>query len=187
MIPTAEQEKIDANEKSTSEAALGMQVEIPYVAASKRKKAEMVEDSIVVVGQARQKKRKRPKISKDTAGAGAEGSIEGSATKKSKSGKSQESSGEDVQEPFDFSAVPNILDNNPDSEETKRRRQRKQKKGMIFSSFRPSAVASSDILLQVHLSTGISLRRLKLIANSRVVISPIRSNSQRRAVVCDLV
>lgn len=116
---------------TTTDTMSGMQVEIPYVPASQRTRTEAVEDSIVVVGQARQKKRKRTKVATDTVEVAP--SAEGSATKKARSSRDKELTGhEDGKgavsglEPFDFSAVPNILDDNPNIEDGKKK-QRKTK------------------------------------------------------------
>ncbi|KAG5642308.1 hypothetical protein DXG03_003028 [Asterophora parasitica] len=113
-------------------AESGMQVEIPFVPAAQRKTtAQTVDDSIVVVGQARQKKRKRTKSTPDGAvSASAEGLSQKSKPQHEGSG-SKDEPGEP--EPFDFSAVPNILDDNPHTEETKqKKRQKKQKRGGEF-------------------------------------------------------
>ncbi|KAF8959127.1 hypothetical protein BDZ97DRAFT_1906257 [Flammula alnicola] len=103
--------------------ATGMQVEIPYVPASQRptKRVEEERDTIVVVGQARQKrKRKEAKGSPATE----------DGTNSSKPSVKKEGNASD--EPFDFSAIPNILDDNPDTEDRKKKRQRKQNKGGVF-------------------------------------------------------
>lgn len=111
----------------------GMQVEIPYVPASQRHSVRTAEetDTIVVVGQARQKKRKRTKAVVSTTDA--TGS-EHAATEKPQN--SQAKQDDDVETPFDFNAVPNILDDNPDTEDRKKKRQRKQaaKRGAFFIS-----------------------------------------------------
>ncbi|KAF5374147.1 hypothetical protein D9615_008827 [Tricholomella constricta] len=109
----------------------GMQVEIPFVPASQRKATQAVEDSIVVVGQAKQKKRKRAKPAPDgAASTSAEGSSQKNKPQNEDAGSRDESEGH---EPFDFAAVPNILDDNPNTEDMKqKKRQKKQKSGGVF-------------------------------------------------------
>jgi exosome complex exonuclease RRP6 len=128
---------------SPQETVLGMEVEIPYIPASQRKVTQVVDDSIVVVGQARQKKRKRAKI---TPG-GIEPSVSAEASKLKEAGErgvvaNNESTSNE--EPFDFSAVPNILDDNPNLEDTKKKR--KQKKQKTSRWFR-SDIAISPVLM----------------------------------------
>ena len=99
---------------------LSAQVEIPFVPASQRldtkhkNTEDSVKDSIVVVG-AQRKKRKRVKG-------------EGAATKPK----------EDVDE-FDYSTVPNILDDGSDHEEetVDKKRKRKHREGEHISSSAP--------------------------------------------------
>lgn len=108
-----------------------MEVEIPFIPASQRPVKEE-QDNIVIVGQARQK-RKRPKASVGTDGVeDASGSAEGKV-KKTKVKKESEAKDED-REVFDFSAIPNILDDNPNvgDEDKKKKRDRKEKKGGVF-------------------------------------------------------
>lgn len=111
-----------------------MQVEIPYIPASQRHPAHTIEDSIVVVGQARQKKRKRTKVAPDGPAAlpSAESSNVGGTPQQQQNAGSNDDPPTEESVPFDFSAVPNILDDNPNSEETKKKRQRKQKHGMCI-------------------------------------------------------
>ena len=117
-----------------------MDVEIPFIPAPQRKKEVLNEeqDTIVVVGQARQK-RKRPKASPD--GVEATSGSAGERIKKTKVKSEVEAKDEDG-ETFDFSAVPNILDDNPnlDDEKKKKKRERKVKKGesFFFSFFYPT-------------------------------------------------
>ncbi|KAG6819666.1 hypothetical protein H0H93_009746 [Arthromyces matolae] len=111
----------------------GMQVEIPFIPASQRKAVQpIVDDSIVTVGQARQRKRKRTKPPAD-------GLIPTTSAEKSNSEEvepqnaTKDSTAVNDQEPFDFATVPNILDDNPDVEDTKqKKRQKKQKSGGNF-------------------------------------------------------
>ena len=108
-----------------------MDVEILFIPAPQRsiEVASEERDTIVVVGQARQK-RKRPKASHDGA--------EAASGKKTKVANGVEAKDED-REAFDFSAVPNILDDNPnmgDATKTKKKRERKEKKGeRLYSPF----------------------------------------------------
>ena len=103
----------------------GMQVEVPFIAASQRKVVQIAEDdSIVVVGQARQRKRKRSKLPTDVL-----------AETASPKDKHKETGGDSNEhEPFDFQAVPNILDDNPNVEDTKKKKQKKQRSGKISRS-----------------------------------------------------
>ena len=115
----------------------GMQVEIPYVAASQRPTKQVKDeerDTIVVVGQARQK-RKRVKAQphrrqEDDAGRPNEPASDAVPSSSALPTKKEEA------EPFDFSAVPNILDDIPDLQDSNRKkRQKKQNKGLSFPSF----------------------------------------------------
>ena len=104
-----------------------MEVEIPFIPASQRTVKELNEeqDTIVVVGQARQK-RKRPKASISPDGVEA---ASGKKVKKTKVKNEIEAKGD--QEAFDFSAIPNILDDNPnvaDENKKKKKREKKDKK-----------------------------------------------------------
>jgi exosome complex exonuclease RRP6 len=113
---------------------LGMAVEIPFVPASQRKVTQVIEDSIVVVGQARQKKRKRTKTPMEDADPSRSvDSLNGKKTRQEQgSGTPKDEVPSDGGKTFDFSVVPNILDNNPDLVESpvKKKKQRKQKNGM---------------------------------------------------------
>ena len=109
-----------------------MDVEIPFIPAPQRSIEVLNEeqDTIVVVGQARQK-RKRPKTSPDGVDASA-----GERIKKTKVKNGVEAKDEDG-EAFDFSAVPNILDDNPnlgDEKKNKKKRDKRDKKGERFYS-----------------------------------------------------
>jgi exosome complex exonuclease RRP6 len=93
-------------------SASGMQDENPYLPESQRKTTKILNDSIVVVGHAKQRKRKRAKTAVNTESRPlAEGSLQ--------------EMGEP--EPFDFSAVPNILDDIPNAEDSLLRKKKKQK------------------------------------------------------------
>jgi exosome complex exonuclease RRP6 len=112
-------------------SAHGMQVEVPYVPTAQRttkQVVEVVDDSIVVVGQARQKKRKRPKTDSGVGGdAGDEAAEDPASLKKTK--KQEKRDAQDGEEAFDFSAVPNILDDVPNSEDMRVKKKKKQKQG----------------------------------------------------------
>jgi exosome complex exonuclease RRP6 len=109
-----------------------MEVEIPFIPAPQRSINVLNEeqDTIVVVGQARQK-RKRPKASPE--GVEAAGAA-GERIKKPKVKNGGEA--RDGGEAFDFSAVPNILDDNPnmDDGKKKKKREKREKKGERFYS-----------------------------------------------------
>ena len=109
-----------------------MDVEIPFIPAAQRSREVVNEeqDTIVVVGQARQK-RKRPKAIPD--GADATSGSAGERIKKAKVKSGVEAKDEDG-EAFDFSTVPNILDDNPNlgGATKKKKRERKEKKGDRF-------------------------------------------------------
>jgi exosome complex exonuclease RRP6 len=85
---------------------------------------------LVVVGQARQK-RKRPKAGVGGVdGAEAASGSTGGKMKKTKVKKETEAKDED-REAFDFSTIPNILDDNPNVEDgnAKKKKRKKEKKG----------------------------------------------------------
>ncbi|KAL0960894.1 hypothetical protein HGRIS_005903 [Hohenbuehelia grisea] len=109
----------------------GMQVEVPFVPLAQRKKpaSDPVEDTIVVVGQARQKKRKRTKAA-DGAGEDA-GSAKAATAGKASGDKAAVDEAEAT--PFDFDAVPNILDDRPTQDDAKPRKRKKQAKGPAFT------------------------------------------------------
>ena len=101
-----------------------MEVEIPIIPAPQRSpiqvsSEEQEQDTIVVVGQARQK-RERPKASPN--------GVEATSGKKTKVASGVEAKDDEVGESFDFSAVPNILDDNPNLGDEKKKRERKVKK-----------------------------------------------------------
>ncbi|KAJ7050877.1 ribonuclease H-like domain-containing protein [Mycena amicta] len=106
--------------------AQGMQIEIPYVPAWQRSTkpvAEVVDDSIVVVGQPRSKKRKRAK------GEDAEGSRAPNKLSPSKGDDSPPPKGdEEDAEAFDFASVPNVLDDGPNEDGARAKKKRKGKK-----------------------------------------------------------
>ncbi|KAF8895358.1 hypothetical protein BD779DRAFT_721231 [Infundibulicybe gibba] len=122
------------------------QVEIPYVPASQRGSARAnVEDTIIVVGQARQKKRKRVKDTPNPLEPAA--SADGPQPQKEEKVALTEGDTE-TQNPFDFSSVPNILDNDSHITEVKKKRQKKQKNskgGMFYGDFRAPPKAHSEL------------------------------------------
>jgi exosome complex exonuclease RRP6 len=101
-------------------------VEIPYVPASQRPAKQEEKDTIVIVGQVRQKRKRKVERS-------IESNPEASSAAK-QSGDAElntrrrGTNPEDPQEPFDFSSVPNILDDDPEAEGETEKRRKKQKK-----------------------------------------------------------
>lgn len=118
-----------------------MQIEIPYVSASQRPTKQAIQeqnDTIVVVGQARQKRKRRAEKHGDLA------ADTPSTDKNEKSMSENRQSGTtEHQEPFDFSSIPNILDDGHDTgngtEELSDKRRKKQKKGLCQDYFRTSS------------------------------------------------
>ncbi|GLB45506.1 putative HRDC domain containing protein [Lyophyllum shimeji] len=128
------------------EEVSGMQAEIPFVPAAQRKITERVEGSIVVVGQARQKKRKRTKPAPDGAAAiSAEGFSPKNQPQKLEGAGSNDEPGD--HEPFDFSAVPNILDDNPHTEDARQKKKHKKQKtgGVFYGDFPAPPKAHSEL------------------------------------------
>ncbi|KAF8802130.1 hypothetical protein BYT27DRAFT_7113139 [Phlegmacium glaucopus] len=105
-----------------------MEVEIPFIPASQRpaKVLEEEQDTIVVVGQARQKRKRI----KSGAGDGVEAGSGSAGGKK----KTKVKDGTEDREAFDFSVIPNILDDNPNIGDgnNKKKRDKKAKKGGVF-------------------------------------------------------
>jgi len=100
-----------------------MQVEIPFIHAAYRPTKRVIaeeQDTIVVVGKAKQKRKRKVEKKSSVELERSLTVTEGAAATPGKGA-----------EPFDFSAAPNILDDNPDIEDAniKRKRQRKQNKG----------------------------------------------------------
>ena len=120
-----EDTKAVEEDTSSQGPVLGMGVEIPFVPTSQRKTTQVIEDSIIVVGQARQKKRKRTKAYD---GADSSNSKKAREEQSDANDQSNQAAGDD-QAPFDFLAVPNILDDDPNLEETttKKKKNVKQK------------------------------------------------------------
>ena len=115
----------------TETAVDGATAEIPFVPAALRQtvKAEVVDDTIVVVGQ-RQKKRKRSKKAEKT-------DLDGVETLPTPTEDTRVKPEEIV--PFDFASAPNILDDVPSEEEGgragKKRRFKKRSGGFSFDYF----------------------------------------------------
>jgi exosome complex exonuclease RRP6 len=120
---------------------LDLQVEVPFVPAAARRPKVLeshTDDTIVVVGQTRAKKRKRnsKKIAEQgetRESATAAGAEEKVASMSKAQGREEEPDAEmemasDEQDDFDFSAVPNILDDDPESEAQERRTKQKRPK-----------------------------------------------------------
>ncbi|KAJ7730997.1 ribonuclease H-like domain-containing protein [Mycena maculata] len=148
-MPVAQAEPAGAADpaEGTGEPAHGMQVEVPYVPAAQRATkhaaATVVDDSIVVVGQAKQKKRKRAKTEGDAAADEPAGAKK--AARKEKA-EAEEGAGE----PFDFSAVPNILDDVPNGEDMRVKKKKKGKQGKekeksFYGDFPAPPKAHSDV------------------------------------------
>lgn len=104
-----------------TQPAIAGQMEIPFVPIAQRQQpAQVIDDSIVVVGQARKKKRKRTKAD-STSGA----LMDDGETPGMEDGGVEE---EEV-EAFDYSTVPNILDDvpTPNTEGRKKKKPKHQK------------------------------------------------------------
>jgi hypothetical protein len=119
---------------TTETAVDGAMAEIPFVPAPLRQtiKAEVVDDTIVVVGQ-RQKKRKRSKKAEKTD----LGDVETPSTP-----TEDTKAGPEGIVPFDFASAPNILDDVPSDEQEggkagKRRRSKRHSGGFSFDSISP--------------------------------------------------
>lgn len=122
---------------STTETAVdGAMVEIPFVPAPLRQtvKAEVVDDTIVVVGQ-RQKKRKRSKKAEKIDLGGVETPF--TPTEDTRAGPEEIA-------PFDFASAPNILDDEFSEQEGgragKKRRSKKRSGEFFFESFSPNHI-----------------------------------------------
>jgi exosome complex exonuclease RRP6 len=116
---------VDAAVLSTDASEVPL-VEIPYVPASQRQTARVVvEDSIVVVGQPKQKKRKRPKASPSTPQGDASGPAdvaEDDAENTKRPVKAGDSPIMAEPEPFDFSTVP------PEDQDPRQQKKKRPKK-----------------------------------------------------------
>ncbi|KAF8211725.1 hypothetical protein K438DRAFT_1807803 [Mycena galopus ATCC 62051] len=149
VVAVGASEGTDSPLENVGEPAHGMQVEVPYVPAAQRttKVVEVVDDSIVVVGQARQKKRKRNK--NDTGMDDRDGASPATADSASpkKTPKTEKHDGEEV-EAFDFSTVPNLLDNVHNGEDNRVKKKKKQKQGkdkQFYGDFPAPPKAHSDL------------------------------------------
>ncbi|KAH7915435.1 hypothetical protein BJ138DRAFT_86795 [Hygrophoropsis aurantiaca] len=129
------------------------QTEIPFIPLNKRHTqigTDILDDSIVVVGQARQKKRKRPNTSGPRTAKSesseaehhqmAESSASGPTGSKHKLYQKQDESCQDVA-PFDYATAPNLLDDNDslevNSNPPKKKKQKQMKSGVIeYGNFR---------------------------------------------------
>ncbi|KAJ7929003.1 hypothetical protein B0H13DRAFT_2652544 [Mycena leptocephala] len=135
----------------SGEPAHGMQVEVPYVPTAQRttkQVVEVVDDSIVVVGQARQKKRKRPKTDSGVGGDAGDDATEDPASLKKPKKQEKRDAQDGEKEAFDFSAVPNILDDVPNSEDMRVKKKKKQKQGkdkQFYGDFPAPPKAHSDL------------------------------------------
>ena len=129
-----------------------MQVEIPYVAASQRPTKQVKEeerDTIVVVGQARQKRKRTKAQQQNDTGKSNEPAADEAPSSSILLEKEGKESNALEPESFDFSAVHNILDDNPDLEDgnRKKKRQKKQNKGQSFRYLSPSFISSVRFFL----------------------------------------
>ncbi|EGN98143.1 hypothetical protein SERLA73DRAFT_91376 [Serpula lacrymans var. lacrymans S7.3] len=138
-------------------------MEIPYVPQRQRQanlKDEPIDDSIVIVGQARQKKRKRPKTlnaherepgaAPDESDAGALSNPKKAKKEEREQAKEISTSSPDI-EPFDYSVAPNMLDNGhlPREGINKRNLKRAQKKNreaaIDYGNFRAPPQAYREV------------------------------------------
>lgn len=114
---------VESEPETGGSEVVGAQAEIPFIPASQRQEGAQdalegpVKDSIVMVGQASRKKRKRTK----------------GESASNKSTKEEDGSAE----PFDYSTVSNILDEGSDHEpeaagSMRKRKQRTQGKGVFM-------------------------------------------------------
>jgi exosome complex exonuclease RRP6 len=98
------------------------QPEVPFVPLSQRQTVarEVIDDSVVIVGQRQQKKRKRNKEKKE---------------KSHVAEQEQEEPEQDVQ-PFDYASVPNILDDDSETrgDPVERPKKKPKAKGRILTS-----------------------------------------------------
>ncbi|KAJ7089360.1 ribonuclease H-like domain-containing protein [Mycena belliarum] len=128
------------------EAAQGMQAEVPYVPAAQRstkREAPVVDDTIAVVGQARQKKRKRAKVDVDNG----DGEADDTSSLVKPAKKERRTPEVAVEgEMFDFTAVPNILDDVPNGEDMRVKKKKKQRKRRpMYGDFPAPPRAHSDV------------------------------------------
>ncbi|KAF7979235.1 hypothetical protein HWV62_43202 [Athelia sp. TMB] len=101
--PTAKLEEVEDSAGQDLQPTVEGQVEIPFIPVAQRQQpATVIDDSIVVVGQARKKKRKRTKTDPSTDGPPVDDEM-----------GDVEAGGSEETEAFDYSKVPNILDDVP--------------------------------------------------------------------------
>lgn len=116
------------------------EVEIPFVPSSQRLLKREEKDTIVIVGQVRQKRKRKAEKPLDS-------SQEISSSSKQVDVPESKTRGrlEEAQEPFDFSSVPNILDADSEAgveeegggiEKRKRKQKKVNTKGLLIVSFR---------------------------------------------------
>ncbi|PFH53303.1 hypothetical protein AMATHDRAFT_137825 [Amanita thiersii Skay4041] len=120
---------------------LGVDIEIPFISAAERKPKmsdPRTEDTIVVVGQGRMKKRKHKNVAL-------------SARANREIANVSDGTTTDNQEDFDFAAASNILDNNSDNEAEERvtkpqkpKKQTQMTKGQFYGEFPAPPKASSE-------------------------------------------
>jgi exosome complex exonuclease RRP6 len=122
-------------------SGLTKQIDIPYIPAAQRQPADKIDDFIVVVGQARQKKRKRAKASaaqvveSETISPSA---MDVDISTGANPTKNPDNRRDEDDSPFDFSTVPNILDDVPTPEpDPTVRNKKKQKKSKGKFGFLP--------------------------------------------------
>ena len=158
----------------------GATAEIPFVPASLRQtaKPEVIDDSIVVVGQ-RQKKRKRAKKAEATDDG------DGDAQKSTAVPAKAKTKTEEVV-PFDFASAPNILDDGERSEQEdgragKRKRQKKKAQfgacGFLFplTPRLPSGTLISGLVSSFQ-NAGTSPRRLRTGESSEAEMCRVHSD-----------
>lgn len=135
---------MQVDETAEDGGTVEMQAEIPFIPAPQRQPREPIEDTLVVVGQARQKKRKR--VAPTDPDDGTSGT-EVTSSKKSKS-RDDENASQDP-EPFDFSSVPNVLDQVPaihgDNKVKKKGKQRKGDASYFYGDFPAPPKGHSEV------------------------------------------
>jgi exosome complex exonuclease RRP6 len=104
--------------------------EIPFIPAPLRQAKTVIDDAIVVVGQMKQKKRKRPKQTPFTSQEADPSHTYDDDDDARMDGYTASGKKDDTpaQEPFDFASVPNILDAIPTEDGPKPRKKKKQQR-----------------------------------------------------------
>ena len=102
------------------------EVEIPFVPSSQRLLKREEKDTIVIVGQVRQKRKRRAEKSLDSSQVASSSSSKQVDVPETKTRRRLQ----EAQDPFDFSSVPNILDDDPEAgkEEEEGRMEKRKKK-----------------------------------------------------------